>query len=148
MKTLKQRQPSTKLTLEARTAAQLMTPNPVSIGHLSSVREAAAFLTGRGISAAPVIDEAGLPIGVVSRSDILVRQQAAMMDRMPVHSIMTPAVFCVRLTTPATEVIATMVDLGIRRVFVVDDSGVLVGVVSAFDVLRKLDTRRQRTTNS
>ena len=144
MKTLNGRRPTTALTLHARTAADLMTPNPVSIGRASSVREAAAFLTARGISAAPVIDDAGRPVGVVSRSDILVHHQAPAPDRTPVHSVMTPAVFCVRLDTPAAEVIDTMVGLGVRRVFVVDDAGVLIGVVSAFDVLRKLGRRKRR----
>jgi CBS domain-containing protein len=32
----------------------------------------------------------------------------------------------------------------VRRVFVVDDAGVLIGVVSAFDVLRKLGRRKRR----
>jgi CBS domain-containing protein len=31
-----------------------------------------------------------------------------------------------------------MLGLNVRRFFVVDDAGVLVGVVSAFDVLREL----------
>jgi CBS domain-containing protein len=138
MKTLNHRQPVTAPILRARTAADFMTPNPVSIGRMSSVREAAAFLTARGISAAPVIDAAGRPIGVVSRSDILIHHQTPTVDRTPVHSVMTPAVFCVRTETPAAEVVETMVGLGVRRVFVVDDAGVLIGVVSAFDVLREL----------
>ncbi len=144
MKTLNRRQPATALNLRARTAADLMTPNPVSISRAASVREAAAFLTARGISAAPVIDDAGRPIGVVSRSDILIHHQAPAVDRTPVHSVMTPAVFSVRPDTPAVEVIETMVGLGVRRVFVVDDAGVLIGVVSAFDVLRKLCRRKRR----
>jgi CBS domain-containing protein len=143
MKTLNDRKSTTALTLRARTAAELMTPNPVSINRMSSVREVAAFLTTRGISAAPVIDDAGRPIGVVSRSDILIHHQAPAMERTPVQSVMTPAVFCVRPDTPAAEVIETMVGLGVRRVFIVDDSNVLIGVVSALDVLRKL-RRRER----
>src|SRR5262245_30181804 len=60
------------LTLSAPTAAVLMTPNPVSIGQDATVKEAAAFLTDRGFSAAPVIDNAGRPVGVLSRADIVV----------------------------------------------------------------------------
>src|SRR5690606_26266365 len=50
------------LTLSARTAADLMTPSPVSISQHATVKEAAAFLTTRGFSAAPVIDDAGRPV--------------------------------------------------------------------------------------
>lgn len=147
MKTLDRRRPTTTLTLRARTAVDLMTANPVSISGASSVREAASFLTAQGISAAPVIDDAGRPIGVVSRSDILIHHQTPTEGRTPVHSVMTPVVFCVRPVTPATEVIETMVDLGVRRVFVVDEGGVLIGVASAFDVLRKLCRGKRRVTS-
>ena len=66
------------LTLNAATAADLMTPNPLSIRQNATVKEAAAFLTDRRISAAPVIDEAGRAVGVLSRADIVVhhRQEA------------------------------------------------------------------------
>ena len=66
------------LTLNAETAADLMTPNPLSIRQNATVKEAAAFLTDRGISAAPVIDNAGRAVGVLSRADIVVhhRQEA------------------------------------------------------------------------
>jgi CBS domain-containing protein len=126
------------LSLHARTAADLMTANPRSISQDASVQEAAAFLTKRGISAAPVIDDAGRPIGVVSRSDILIRFQSGTVGRTPVHEIMTPAVFCVTPDTPAEKVIAKMVGWAVRRLFVVDESGVLIGVISAFNVLKRL----------
>jgi CBS domain-containing protein len=51
---------------------------------------------------------------------------------------MTPVVFGVHADTPAAKVVEKMLALNVRRLFVVDDAGVLVGVVSAFDVLRGL----------
>ena len=146
----------TPLMLHARTAADLMTPNPQSLRQDATVAEAAAFLSTRGFGAAPVIDEAGRPVGVVSRTDLLhhhgqkaVRLLGAPLARgeggsepggeAPVRSVMTPAVFCVHADTPAAKVVDKMLALNVRRLFVVDDEGVLVGVVSAFDVLRGLD---------
>jgi CBS domain-containing protein len=143
------------LVLHARTAADLMTPDPKSLRRDATVAEAAAFLSSRGFSAAPVIDEAGRPIGVVSRTDLLnhhgqkaVRLLAAPPgrtdggpapgDAAPVQDVMTPAVFCVHTDTPAAKVVDKMLALNVRRLFVLDDEGVLVGVVSAFDVLRGL----------
>jgi CBS domain-containing protein len=144
------------LMLQARTAADLMTTNPQSLRQDATVAEAAAFLSTRGFSAAPVIDEAGRPVGVVSRTDLLhhhgqkaVRLLAAPLGRgeggsepggeAPVRNVMTPVVFCVHADTPAAKVVDKMLALNVRRLFVVDDEGVLVGVVSAFDVLRGLD---------
>lgn len=63
------------LTLNAATAAELMRPNPVSLRANATVQEAVKLLTDKGFSAAPVIDPAGRPIGVVSRSDILVHDR-------------------------------------------------------------------------
>ncbi|MGE3806289.1 MAG: CBS domain-containing protein [Gemmataceae bacterium] len=151
-----------RLTLNASTAAELMMPNPLSIRDSVLVREAVAFLTDKGISAAPVIDEAGRPLGVVSRADIVVhdREQAAHVktpgyyeteagrvppgfqvedvDRTPVRDIMTPVVFSVRPDSPAATVISEMLELKVHRLFVVDEDGVLTGVISALDVLRHL----------
>jgi len=144
------------LVLQARTAAELMTTNPQSLRRDATVAEAAAFLSTSGFSAAPVIDEAGRPVGVVSRTDLLhhhgqkaVRLLAAPLGRgeggsepggeAPVRSVMTPAVFCVHADTPAARLVEKMLALNVRRLFVVDDAGVLVGVVSAFDILRGLD---------
>jgi CBS domain-containing protein len=61
----------TPLTLHASTAADLMSANPWSIREEASVHEAVVFLTDRRISAAPVINEAGRPVGVISEADIL-----------------------------------------------------------------------------
>jgi CBS domain-containing protein len=47
-------------------------------------------------------------------------------------------VLCVCPETPAAEVVDQMLRLNVHRLFVVDEDGVLVGVVSATDVLRHL----------
>src|SRR5262245_38718870 len=63
------------LILRAETASDLMTPNPISLAAEALIGEAIALLIDRGISAAPVIDETGRPIGVLSRSDVLVHDR-------------------------------------------------------------------------
>ena len=146
-----------KLTLQASTAEEVMTTQVVSISQDAPVRQAVATLVDRKFSAAPVIDEAGRPVGVVSRTDLLNHrsQRAAYLpgatgrvgedpgpvplaDEAAVRDVMTPAVFCVGPDTAAEKVVEKMLGLNVRRVFVVADEGVLVGVVSAFDVLRGL----------
>ena len=51
---------------------------------------------------------------------------------------MTPAVFAVAPDTPIHRVVSDMVGLHVHRLFVVDEVGVLVGVISTMDVLRHL----------
>src|SRR4051794_276728 len=155
--------PLTRLTLAADMAEQLMTSNPVSISASAAVQEAIALLTDRGFSAAPVIDEAGRPVGVLSRSDILVHQReqtrhanlsdqtdwdvppprraregfsVEVVDTTLVRDIMTPIVFTVTLTTSVRQVVDQMLSLHVHHLFVVDDDGALVGVISSLDVLR------------
>jgi CBS domain-containing protein len=162
MKTLKHAPP---MALSRRRATDLMTPNPMSIRPSATVSEAATFLASRGISAAPVIDEAGRPVGVVSSTDILIHVgqgaayrvgspdraarpeppafsgdglRAEAPNRSTVRDVMTPGVFCVRPETPAARVVEKMLALKVRRLFVVDGEGALIGVISAIDVLGKL----------
>ena len=156
--------PSVRLTVEAATAADLMTPNPASIRDAATVSEAIRFLTGKGFSAAPVIDSAGRPVGVLSRADILVHEreredsgktapeyydrfeltssstlaEPAVSGATLVRDIMTPAVFSVGPETSTRRVIEDMVALKVHRLFVVDTDGILVGVISALDILRHL----------
>jgi CBS domain-containing protein len=161
--TLNLRAPS-RLELWAETAADLMMANPMSIRDNITVREAAAALIDHGYTAAPVIDEAGRPVGVLSRTDILVHDRTASghapayydsadlasakrlgpgfhveeVDTTLVSDIMTPTVFSVSPDTCASKVIEDMLALKVHRLFVVDTDGTLVGTISALDVVRHL----------
>src|SRR2546423_1313011 len=66
---------SPSLRLHGETAADLMVANPISLRADANVREALVLLTDKGFSAAPVIDEAGRPVGVLSRGDLLVHDR-------------------------------------------------------------------------
>lgn len=136
------------MTLAAETAGDLMTPNPVSIDQDAALAEAIALVAERGCGAAPVIDEAGHPVGVVSRTDILIHQRERLLaqssarpaaeDPTRVHDLMTPAVFSVSADVPARSVVEQLVALEVHQLFVVDESGALIGTISARDVLRRL----------
>src|SRR3984957_18834733 len=123
-----------RLSLAAESAADLMSPNPVSILEDATLREAVLLLHDRHFGAAPVIDEAGRAVGVISRADVLAHDRETVTyarptpqydprdltlasgERLPdefqveyvdstlVSEVMTPAVFGVRPTTPAYEV--------------------------------------------
>jgi CBS-domain-containing membrane protein len=127
--------------LLADTAADLMTAGPASIVATATVAEAAAFLTGKGFGAVVVIDEAGHPVGVVTKTDLLVHDRergGAAGGRTPVRSVMTEAVMSVRPDTPARSVVAQFTALNVHHLFVADAGGVIVGVIGTLDVVRKL----------
>jgi CBS domain-containing protein len=137
-----------RLVLRAVTAADLMSPNPVSISAAATVPEAIALLTERGLSAAPVIEESGRAIGVVSKADILIHErEATRLGRGPaaaeasparVRDIMTPAVFSVTPATSADSVVEQMITLNVHQLYVVDDDQAVIGVVTVHDVLGHL----------
>lgn len=132
----------TRLTLLADTAEELMTAGPVSLGATATVAEATAFLTERAFGAAVVIDDAGHPLGVVTKTDVLVharqRRPGLEPDDTPVTEFMTPAVFSVRPDTPTRSVVEQLLALNVHHLFVADAAGVIIGVISPVDVLRKL----------
>jgi CBS domain-containing protein len=156
------------LALKARTAAELMTGQVVSVAETAPLREAIGLLIDRGFSGAPVVNEAGRPVGVISQSDIIVHDrnsfayarpvpeyylrsdlssqvgeeaggfQVEAVDRTLVRDVMTPVVFSVRPEASARQVIEEMLNLRVHRLFVTDPDGVLVGVIAMSDVLRRL----------
>src|SRR5512135_1357849 len=56
-------------------AAQVMTPDVLSISSEATVFDAAELLVGAGVSALPVVDGTGRVIGIVSEADLLRRSE-------------------------------------------------------------------------
>jgi predicted transcriptional regulator len=151
-----------RFSLEELTAADLMTANPLSIREDATLTEAIRFMTDHALSGAVVINAAGRSVGVITNTDLLVHQREKKHDReMPlipmsewttenwlqeetfagppyVSEVMTPIVFTVRSDDSARKVVEQMVSLNIHRLFVVDEAGVVIGVISALDVLRRI----------
>jgi CBS domain-containing protein len=142
-----------------------MVPNPISLRDDATVPEAVALMTDRGFSAAPVIDQAGRPVGVLSRTDVLIHEREQVRHAMPaedyhsegrsrhsrhegfsieivdstrVRDIMTPTLFTVNVNTAAADVVKRMCELKVHHLFVVDDDDSLVGVISSLDIVRCL----------
>ena len=132
--------------LEAATAADMMSPNPKSLNKDSLLSDAVTMMATKGFNAAPVIDEAGRPVGVLSGTDVLIHRGEsanAAAEKAPtkVGDLMTPAVFSVTTDTPAHKLVEEMVQLNVHQLYVVDANHTLVGVVTAHDVLRRLRAR-------
>jgi CBS domain-containing protein len=155
-----------QLSLQAETARDLMSDNLISLRKDAGVQDAITLMVDRGYTAAPVIDESGRPLGVITISDILVhnrefvrylkadsaiargsnrsadRSAAAagseVVDPATVGEIMTPAIFTVMEDASAKVVVETLTSLNVHHLFVSDQQGILIGVISMGDILRKL----------
>ncbi|HJS07497.1 MAG TPA: CBS domain-containing protein, partial [Pirellulales bacterium] len=57
-----------RIALMTKTAEDIMTINPLSLRDDATVAEAIGFLTTRGFGGAPVINDAGKPVGFVGKT--------------------------------------------------------------------------------
>ena len=131
------------LYLQADTVGDLMTRGAYSLDEGATAEQAIAFMTDRGFGSAVVIDVAGHPVGVVTKTDLLTyahERNSSGADARPtaVRDLMTPAVFSVREDAPARSAIDQLIALNVHHLFVVDRTGVVVGVVTPMDIVRRL----------
>jgi CBS-domain-containing membrane protein len=134
------------LSLAADTAADLMCPAPPTLAHDATFLEALAALIEHNVNVAPVVGDRGEPVGVLGLTDLLIHVRASVPDvaggarvaPATATDLMTPTVFAVDADTPAGAVVADMVRSRVHHLFVTDGAGKIVGVVSACDVLRRL----------
>ncbi len=122
-------------------------------------------LLQRGIGGAPVVDEEGRPVGVVSKTDLLDQRfvtgdtgeamargrqvsrghyrvqlgPGVHAEALPYDSVadaMTRAAITLTENDPVARAAAIMVTQGIHRVLVVSDDGKLSGIVTGSDIMR------------
>ena len=141
--------------LLALTAGDLMISPVVTIPEGTSLREAARLLHRSGISGAPVVDQEGKCIGVLSSNDFVtwagteglaisfLAPWGEMIDiedspDTEIRHYMTAQPVTVAFTTPIGELAQKMVDAHIHRVLVVAEQGRPCGIVTSTDVLAAL----------
>ncbi len=102
-----------------------------------SAHEAAKRMKENNVGCLVVVDESRLPKGILTDRDIVTRVVALKLDatETPVSKIMTPQPRSVDESTPIEQAVATMRGMGIRRLVVTGERGLLVGVLSVDDVL-------------
>ncbi|MGW9029077.1 CBS domain-containing protein [Streptomyces sp. NPDC055722] len=117
-----------------RSVGDLMTPSAVSVRPGTTLKQIARVLDEYDITAAPVVDDDGRPIGVVSEADLLRKQTSGGVGSTAGELMTSPAV----VAEPAWDVVRaarTMEARKVKRLPVVDGDGHLIGVVSRSDLL-------------
>ncbi len=143
-KTEKRDRRTGKYALLAETAAHVMSSDPVTVGPDLEVKAAIARMGDAGVGAVAVAGPDRRPLGVLSLSDVALA--CARFEASPpgkeavvrVKDLMTPRVFSVRPEEPVEAVIRKLISRNVHRLFVVDREGILVGVISAIDLIRNL----------
>lgn len=118
-----------------RSVGDLMTPAAVSVRPGTTFKEIARLLDEYDITAVPVVDGDGRPIGVVSEADLLRRQTSSGLGSTAEELMTSPAL----VAEPEWNVVRaarTMEKGKVKRLPVVDRDGRLAGVISRSDLLR------------
>lgn len=135
------------------TVEDVMTREVASVKPDTTYREVVDVLIGRGVSAAPVVDDEGRVLGVVSEADLLHKVEAVGEERRrrivrasrraeaKAHATTAADLMTAPAVTvgPETSVVAAARRLEaerVKRMPVVDAEGRLSGIVSRRDLLR------------
>jgi CBS domain-containing protein len=131
-------------------AVEVMSTPVMTVSAALTTKQVAKMLVENGIAAAPVVDENGLLVGIVSEADLIRREiqpdPRAHLTRLTdpaapasrrVAEIMTRDVICVPPSADAADIVALMLEAGIKSVPVVDDNAP-IGMVSRRDLLATL----------
>jgi CBS domain-containing protein len=141
-------------------ARDVMTPEPVCVEPATTIRELARVFEENEISGAPVVDQNGAVVGVVSQTD-LVRRCSEGVEGMPraylfemlfeqdeesaadvppeqqlrVEDLMTEDPLMVPAETSAGTIAHLMFERRVHRVIVVDGEGAPLGIITSLDLL-------------
>jgi CBS-domain-containing membrane protein len=140
--------------MQHRTVGEVMTHEVVTATSDTPFKEVAALFHRNDITAIPVVDEQGRPLGMVSEAD-LIRKEAVLPDpegRFPgrwldakdraraeaetAGGLMTSPAVTARRTWSVAEAARAMDKHKVKRLAVIDEVGRLVGIVSRRDLLQ------------
>lgn len=116
---------------------ELMTSRVTCLDSELSLSEASELLTQHDLHAAPVVEDAGVLIGMLSHAD-LAREGSFNSTHALVDDAMTPRVTRLAESATAAEAAALFARTGLHRVPVVSGRDRVVGILSVIDLVRWL----------
>jgi CBS-domain-containing membrane protein len=136
-----------------RTVADVMTTRVHVANPQTPFKLLVRLLDENRIRAVPIVDLRGMPLGVVSETDLLLkerhgafdpgvlnlrrnRREQAKADGLVASDLMTAPAITVSTSTSLAEAARTMHDRNVRRLVVVDERGRIAGIVTRSDLLQ------------
>jgi len=132
--------------LSSATARDAMTPAPVTVRATDQLVDAARTMATREIRHMPVIDQDGVPVGVLSERDVratigdpaMALSQRLGYRGLQVQDAMNRPPICVTENEPVSSLARLFGNGRLGALLVLDESDTLTGIVSYVDVLRCL----------
>lgn len=123
-------------------ARDLMTPDPFTVTATDSVFRAAELMRNVGVGSLPVVlgPEDSTLVGIITDRDIVTRcvsQRHYALCEVGTH-MTSPTLETVHPDADVKEVIRKMEHGQVRRIPVVDDKGMLLGIITQADLATKL----------
>ncbi|MCB1024288.1 MAG: CBS domain-containing protein [Acidobacteria bacterium] len=121
---------------------EIMTKNPSTATEDVSLQDVAILLKDGDIGILPIVEgESKRLVGLITDRDIVVRAVAEgkSVTETRVGDVMTAEVFSAGPDDFAFEAVRTMGDKQVRRVPIVDDEGILLGIVSMADIALEME---------
>jgi CBS domain-containing protein len=122
-----------------RSVADVMTSHVHVAGPQTPFKLLVRLIEENRVSAIPIVDDQGVPIGVVSETDLLLKERRSRGVRAKAEGVLA----CEMMTSPAISIPATiglaqaarlMQDRNVRRLVVVDARGKIAGIVTRSDL--------------
>jgi CBS domain-containing protein len=115
---------------------ELMTQKPATCSRDSSCAEAARIMWDCDCGSVPVVDDAGRAVGIVTDRDICMAAlfQGAPLSLISIADVMSGNLYTCRAEHDVREAERLMQQRQVRRLPVIDDAGMLVGILSLGDV--------------
>jgi len=116
-------------------AKEIMTRDPECCTGDDTARRAAQVMRDCDCGCVPIVDEAGMVIGIVTDRDLAVRAIAAGKDSSTkLNDLMTPVATTCGPDDDLRDVEQKMAELQVRRIPIVDDAGRCIGIISQADI--------------
>ena len=127
------------MTQEELKVSQAMEKSVMVVELNMTVRECAKAMAKRGVSSA-VITQNGKALGIVTERDLVSKVMAEAIDaeKVLVRDIMSTPLITISPDAQLKEAAELMAEYRIRRLVVLDSTGVLVGIVTTGDIARTM----------
>jgi CBS domain-containing protein len=138
-----------------RSVSDVMTSRVHVAGPLAPFKHLVRLIEENRVSAIPIVDQQGTPIGIVSEADLLLKERRRELDSSDgllhlqrrrhqrtkakgtiASEVMTSPVITAASDTSLSQAARLMEEKSVRRLVVVDERGRIAGIVSRSDLLQ------------